>query len=112
MADRRPSTLIAAPRPPFEKHRRVDAAGDLLQVLHDLGQARRRAGQLRLECWQLRGHTLSATQREGEGEEALLRAVVQIPFDAAARLVGGGDDTCTRGREVGRGSLAARSPSC
>ena len=38
---------------------------------------------------------------QGEGDEFLLGAVVQVAFDAAAGLVGGGDDAGAGGGELG-----------
>ena len=80
----------------------MDPPRDLLQVLHGAGQARRHLRQLRPELDQLGGHRgLGAAQVEGEGDETLLRAVVEIALDAAAGLVGGGDDPGARGAEFG-----------
>jgi hypothetical protein len=47
-----------------------------------------------------RHHDLGRAHLERERDKPLLRAVVKVALDAPAGLVGGGDDACTRGREL------------
>jgi hypothetical protein len=44
-----------------------------------------------------------AAQLQGEGDQALLGAVVQVPLDAPPDLVGGGHDPGPRGHQLGVG---------
>jgi hypothetical protein len=39
-------------------------------------------------------------QRQGQGDESLLRAVVEVPLEPSSLDVAGGDDTRTRGGEL------------
>ena len=48
-----------------------------------------------------RHRRLRRAQAQGEGDQSLLGAVVQVPLDAAAGVVGGGDDPRARRGELG-----------
>jgi hypothetical protein len=74
--------------------RRADAAGELAQLLDRLGQTRDHRVQRRLclspAC--LVELVLDVAELEAERDEALLRSVVEVALEAAALLVGRGDD--------------------
>ena len=80
----------------------MDAAGEVAQLLE-------RGAGLRLRLVdELQGHAVRVVAQalaghaelEAEGDEALLRAVVQVALDAAALGVGRGDDPRLRGAGV------------
>ena len=78
----------------------MDAAGGLAQLLQRAGGLRDGAGKLRAQlAWFGRGGRLRRAQVQGEGDEPLLGAVVQVPFDPPPRLVGGGHDPRPGGRQ-------------
>ena len=84
--------------------RRVDAAGQLSQLLERAGELRLRAPEqlvrLRIAGGQ---HALAGSQGERDRDEALLRAVVEVALEPAALGVAGLDDARARG-----GQFAAR----
>ena len=102
--DRRPTgeRLESGREPSLRQDRRVDAAGQLPELVERAGQAVRHAGQrpLRLDLmW--RHSFLGGAQLQAQRDQALLDAVVEVAFDAAARLVGGGDHAGAGGGELG-----------
>ena len=80
----------------------MDAAGQFAQLVQRAGrladQRVQLLGQLVDLGWYRR---LRQAQPQGQRDQPLLGAVVQIPLDAAAGLVGGGDDPRTRRGELG-----------
>ena len=89
-------------QPALGEDRRVDAAGDLAQLLQHVVHLGDRAlqplGQL---AGSGRRRRLRLPQLQGEGDQPLLGAVVQIALDAPARLVGGGHDPRPGGGQRG-----------
>src|SRR4051794_20414811 len=98
----------------------MDAAGEFAQLVDrscgfggevvQLGY--KLAGVVRRQC-------LCSASTEGKGDQLLLDAIVQVAFDTAAGLVGGGDDAGPGGRELrvqlgvvqGDGQLAGDEPN-
>jgi hypothetical protein len=71
--------------------RRVDAACGLSQFLERIGGLGDSLVDLPAEFG---GAAACAAQLQCEGDQSLLGAVVQVPLDPAACLVGSGDDPC------------------
>ncbi len=82
----------------------MQAVGDLAQLVQDAVQPGGYFVQLVhvLPCSRRCG-CLRGAQVKGEGDQALLGAVVQVALDAAARLVGGGHDPRPGGGQGGLG---------
>ncbi len=73
----------------------MQTASDFAQVFQHIVEAGSQMVQLLRERGGPSLHgCLRGPQVQGEGDQALLRAVVQIALDAAAGGVGGGDDPC------------------
>ena len=78
----------------------MDAAGQLAQLLD--GELRLLAGlgdQPRGPRRVLLELRLGEAERDGDGDHALLRAIVQVPLDPAPLGVGGVDDPLLRGAQ-------------
>jgi hypothetical protein len=72
----------------------VDAARHLLELFDRLGDGSRCAAHASLElCQLLRHRGGEGAELEAERDQPLLRAVVEISFDATAGVVGCGDHT-------------------
>src|SRR6185437_3182965 len=87
--------------PAVAEHRGMNAARELAQLLQGVGELLARgADDLRGP----RGIGVDPREREperqGERDEALLSAVVQVPLEPSPRLVGGDDDARTRRTEL------------
>jgi hypothetical protein len=85
----------------FGQDRRVDATGDLPQVVDHAHQLRGRVRHLGTRVTSCGGRLRGHAQPEGKRDEALLRAVVQVPLDPPADLVRCGDDPRAGGHELG-----------
>ena len=84
-------------QPALGEDRRVDAAGQLAQLVQRAGQPGGQVAQLGGQLASLGRHRrlhrgLRGARLQGQGDQALLGAVVQIPLEASAGLVGGGHD--------------------
>jgi hypothetical protein len=83
------------------EHRRVDPAGELAQLLdRELDLLAGIRDQLRGTRRLARDLRLGEAERQGDADEALLRAVVQVALDPPALGVGGGDDALPRVAQV------------
>ena len=84
------------------EERRVDAAREVAQLLHrELGLLARLGDQARgRAAGSLCQARLGEAEREGDGDQPLLGAVVQVALDAPALLVGGGDDALAGAAQV------------
>ena len=72
---------------------RMKAAGNLLQFLMGLSQARSEACQLLFEVIELGWHRrLGHPRIQRECNQVLLRSIVQVAFNATPSVVGGRDD--------------------
>src|SRR5262249_45782817 len=83
---------------------RVQAPGGLAQTLQAAVHSGGHVVQLLCDsaCAGPRG-CLCGAQLQGEGDQALLGAVVQVALDAAAGGISGGHDPCPRGSQGGLG---------
>ena len=80
----------------------MQAAGDLLEFGDRGRDAFTDAGEPPVELGRPGAQqAVERAQFQAERDEALLRAVVEVPLDPAPGLVGGGDHTSTGGLEVG-----------
>ncbi|HYZ53482.1 MAG TPA: hypothetical protein VE733_08280 [Streptosporangiaceae bacterium] len=88
-------------QPALGQDRWMETAGDLAQLLQRAGHLGDRAVQLPRQltgpggCGRLR-----LAQLQGQGDQALLGAVVQITLDAAPGGIGGGHDPRPRGGQL------------
>ena len=89
----------------------MDPARDLAQLIERSRHLARRASQLFLKLGpSRRGIGRRCRELQGDGDEALLRPVVQITLDAAAGFVRGRDDAGAGGVELcARDSVRDRS---
>ena len=82
--------------------RGVDAARDLAHLVQRAvepgGQAVQLGHEIATPGWHRRPHR---AHPQGEGDQLLLGAVVQVPLDTSARLVRSGDDPRPRRGELG-----------
>ena len=79
----------------------MDAARQLAQLLDgELGLLARLRDELRGRVRIAVDPRLGEPERDGHGDEPLLRAVVQIALDPAPLGVGGGDDPLARGAQI------------
>ena len=82
----------------------MQAAGDLAQFLQHVVQPGDHSVELlRQLAGPGRRGRLCGAQVQGEGDQALLGAVVQVALDTAAGRIGGGHDPCPRGCQRGLG---------
>jgi len=82
------------PQAALGQDRRVDAAGELAQLLQRPIHAGGDPVQLGRQLLQPgRDRRLGGAELQGQRDQPLLGPVVQVALDAAAGLVGGGDDT-------------------
>ena len=89
-------------QPAVGQHRGVDAAGDLAQFLGRGGGLGDGAVQARIEVAELGRHgRLRGAQLQGQGDQPLLGAVVQVAFDAPPGLVTGRHDAGPGGGQLG-----------
>ena len=89
-------------QPALGQQHRVDAAGQLAQLVQRAGRLADQRVQLRRQLVGLGRHRrLRRAQAQGEGDQPLLGAVVQVALDAAPGVVGGGDDPRPRRGELG-----------
>ncbi len=90
------------PQPAVGQDRRVDAAGDLAQILDGPVEFARDPADLRPELGHPGRHRgLREAKLEAEGDEALLGPVVQVSLDPPPGLIRGGDDPRPRSRQLG-----------
>ncbi len=80
----------------------MDAAGEFPDLVERVGQAVREACQLLLQLGLIRRHSfLGKAELQGQRHQTLLDAVVEVAFDPAPGLVGGGDHAGAGGGELG-----------
>ena len=85
----------------------MDAAGELAQLLECLGELGLRAReQLDRRFGIARDPRLDETQRDGERDEPLLRAVVQVPLERAPRRLLCADEPRARRAQIVVDALA------
>ena len=85
----------------FDEDGRVDAAGELAQLVQGAGGLGGQSLELRCQLVSLGRHRrFRQLQFQSEGDQPLLGAVMQIALDALPRLVGGGHDPGARGGQL------------
>ena len=88
--------------PALGEHGRVDAPGQLAQLVHGRRRLLGQGVELRVQLVRARGHgRLRRPQLHREGDQPLLGAVVQVALDPAAGVVGRGDDPGPRRGQLG-----------
>jgi hypothetical protein len=87
--------------PRVRQQRRVDPPGEIPEFLQ---RVLRLTLYLREHlicfCWGIPRHLASQPERDLERDKLLLRTIVQVPLQAPAGLVGGGDEALARGADV------------
>ena len=90
----------------------MNAAGDLLQLLEHVGQTRHRLGEHAFQVIPLGWHRLLGQAKfQSQRDKPLLGSVVNIAFQAASGVVGGGHNPRPRGDQLragGRGRNCGR----
>ena len=78
----------------------MNATGDFLQFVCGIGQIRRYLGQAVLEGIQLVWHIFSGRASSAQGDQPLLRPIVQIAFQPAPSFIGGRDNPRSGGDQL------------
>src|SRR5206468_11034641 len=90
--------------PALGEHRRMETARELAQLLQPGRELVTR--ELEQPCLLVVARAAEAADRQQHRHQSLLRAVVEVPLDAAALLVGDLHEPGARGAELGFGTLA------
>ena len=106
-AERSARAVMAGPRPASVRIARVDAAGELAQLLdRELELSGRLVGgsdRVRVPATGVIEALPKQPQGQRQGHQPLLRAIVQVALEPSSLLVGGFDDACARAADLGFG---------